>query len=183
MLLLDCDKFSNAECRMCRSSTIFRTVECDRSFVRSVFSLISYISCFIACMISYHLSPNRDLLFFWSINIDCFFLIYGAYMYVHKPSHPVSLCFPPYAQIISKLTLLSRCQKLHPKYRFWNILPVLVLQMKSNVKISVGELKIYRCVPILGIDIKIKWYKTDIPRNFHFERDSLWDPNEKWGFF
>lgn len=44
------------------------------------------------------------------------------------------------------------------------------------MKISVGESKIFRYVPILGIDIKIELYKTGISRTFN-KQDSLQDSN------
>lgn len=62
----------------------------DKSFIRFIFSLILHFIHHWMYKMPF-LSQLRFAIF-WSINIDCFFLSCGAYIYVYKPSLPISLC-------------------------------------------------------------------------------------------
>ena len=79
---IHCGTFSTAEYRMCNGCTIFTTMQCDMNFIK--FAFFSQVLRFMPHwmydkMLS--LSQWRFAVLWW-VNIDCFFLVCGAYMCV-----------------------------------------------------------------------------------------------------
>ena len=78
------------------------------------FSHKSYVSYLIRCMIKCHLFPNGDLLFFGGYTLIAFSLyVVHTCVFPQTFSSYFFVYFPLYVQIISKLMLLSMCQKYH----------------------------------------------------------------------